>query len=145
MQFCDILTMNVVWIFMWIYLAATTLLKLFMMDGSYRYLQNVQISDIIDIKTQPTMTQNYRYCRDQLLKIGLTVSSDRQLNKLDHCVHGVIHKLNIDQPKTHKRSKRGGKAKILTKPSGANLRNLNYPSMQNTRVQIGEKVSCLTL
>jgi hypothetical protein len=76
---------------------------------------------------QPTINKNYRYCHDQLLKIGLTVSIDRQLNKLNICVHGVIYKLNISQPKTHKRSKRGGKAKILTNPSCTNLHNLKYP------------------
>ncbi|XP_060556715.1 uncharacterized protein LOC132717301 [Ruditapes philippinarum] len=100
---------------------------------------------MIEINNQPTINQKYRYCRDQLLKIGLTVSSNWQLHKLDHCVHGVIHKLNISQPKTHKRSKLGGKAKILTKPSCANLHNLKYPLIQITRVQIGEKVSCFTL
>lgn len=30
------------------------------------------------------------------------------------------------------------------KPTGANLHKLIYPSIQNTRIQIGEQVSCLT-
>ena len=141
----SMMTMNYLCIFMCFYICALSVIKWIITQETIQNFQIFQHGDILNIRNQPAVRCNYMYSRDQLLNIGLTVSNNSALSRLDQSVYRTVNTLNICSRVHRQRGKRGGKLKPLNKPRGPNLNNLIYPNRTNTVSCKNEKVTCATL
>lgn len=132
--------MNVLCIFLCFYVAVSAMIEWFTSSDFFENSHGRNTSDITC--RSPT---RYKYNRDQLLNIGLTVSKNRRLGQLGPEAYSIINLHNINRKKKTHRSKRGGKKKIIPIQNGVNFNNLIYPKKLNQYKNVSEHVSCITL